>query len=278
MKHFTLLMAIICSAIFARAQQPALYECIYQYAVHGQDTSGEPFVDTYYTVLQIGNAQAKFQDYASFALDSLNSRGDATPELLDQYKRRERTSVNFFDQTVFQNFPAGKMTVWSVITPDYYTYEETGRPVRWSLSEDTDTLCGYPCRKATGSYGGRQWTAWYAPEIPAQFGPWKLTGLPGLILAATDSEGIHRFTAISFRPATAPISPLPQQSALSTTREKFIKAKNRFEKAPMQNLPVEAISVIKVEKMSEGAQDNSISINGVPLRLHTHPYIPLETE
>lgn len=54
-----------------------------------------------------------------------------------------------------------------------------------------------------------------------------------------------------------------------------MKAKNLFEKDPVKNLPIEAISEMEVRKFGE---DSSISINGVPLRLHPNGYVPLEIQ
>lgn len=46
----------------------------------------------------------------------------------------------------------------------------------------------------------------------------------------------------------------------------------------MKNLPIEAISEMEVRKFGEGVKDGSISINGVPLRLHPNGYVPLELQ
>lgn len=276
MKHLLLLViACLLANGGVKAQEKALYECLYQYTINGTNKSGESFTETGYTMLQVGASQAKFQDYTAFALDSLNSRGNATDEQLKEYETRMLKNKNYFDQTVYQNSPTGKMTVQSVITPDYYVYEEDARPIRWTLSEKTDTVCGYLCKKATGTYGGRTWTAWYAPEIPVPFGPWKLTGLPGLVLDATDAEHIHRFTAFAFRHGASDILPLPDMPMVSITRKKFIKAKNRFEQDPIRNLPVEAINGITVQKFGT---ETSISVNNIPLRIRPNGYTPLETE
>ena len=49
---------------------------------------------------------------------------------------------------------------------------------------------------ATADFRGRRWTAWFATDIPVSDGPWKLGGLPGLILEAYDDGQQHVFTAV----------------------------------------------------------------------------------
>lgn len=66
----------------------------------------------------------------------------------------------------------------------------------WTLTEVRDSVLDYVCQQAMVDYAGRKWTAWYAPEIPVSDGPWKLFGLPGLILKADDAEGLFSFEMI----------------------------------------------------------------------------------
>ena len=51
-------------------------------------------------------------------------------------------------------------------------------------------------RLATSDFRGRHWTAWFATDIPVSDGPWKLGGLPGLILEAYDKGHQYTFTAV----------------------------------------------------------------------------------
>lgn len=55
------------------------------------------------------------------------------------------------------------------------------------IADSTKNILGYDCVMATAHYHGRDWTAWFTPDIPLPEGPWKLTGLPGLILEASES-------------------------------------------------------------------------------------------
>lgn len=245
------------------------YECIYEYQVKNDKGSS----DATSTILQIGRNTATFSDYTAFQRDSAIAC-KASESDIQKFKAQEMRNDMFFDQSVLQNVPKGKTTVYSVITPNYYSYTEASLPINWIFTEETDTVCGYSCQKATGEYGGRTWTVWYSTEIPVPFGPWKLCGLPGLVLAAKDSEGIHQFTAITFRKSNVPMNIKPYANTIKTSREQFIKAKNKFEQNPMGNIPAESISEMTIERYEDGG--HRALINGVVLRMRPNGYVPLE--
>ncbi|WP_051268473.1 GLPGLI family protein [Terrimonas ferruginea] len=67
--------------------------------------------------------------------------------------------------------------------------------INWKLSNETKVILGYNCQKATGDFGGRTFDAWFTADLPYAFGPWKLNGLPGLILAANDTKNELSFVA-----------------------------------------------------------------------------------
>lgn len=65
---------------------------------------------------------------------------------------------------------------------------EKREKINWKLESETKTFGGLTCHKATGVFRGKTYTAWYTKKIPLPYGPWKLQGLPGLILEAYDEK------------------------------------------------------------------------------------------
>jgi len=63
----------------------------------------------------------------------------------------------------------------------------------WQIGSDTATFGGLHCQKATTHFKGRDYTAWFCPDLPLQLGPWKLNGLPGVIVEAYDVKNEVRF-------------------------------------------------------------------------------------
>lgn len=81
-----------------------------------------------------------------------------------------------------------------VFRDPFYVQDPILNP-EWKLISETKTISGFSCNKATTNFRGRTYEVWFTPEIPVNFGPWKLNGLPGLILQATDDKGQVEFTA-----------------------------------------------------------------------------------
>lgn len=100
----------------------------------------------------------------------------------------------------------------------------------WNITKEQKVIGGYDCIKATTTYRGRGWTAWFTPAITAPYGPWKLHGLPGLILEAYDEEKILtiNFTKIEMRKSPLAGKPFTslrtcRNANKATTYEKFLQ-------------------------------------------------------
>ncbi|WP_282918056.1 GLPGLI family protein [Porphyromonas macacae] len=88
----------------------------------------------------------------------------------------------------------------------FYIVEEECPQIDWTITNETKTIGKYDCIKATADFRGRSYTAWFAPEIPVQTGPYKFHGLNGLIFEIYDKthEVSLRLTDMSFREYTLP--------------------------------------------------------------------------
>ncbi len=78
-------------------------------------------------------------------------------------------------------------------------YEDTLHPMRWSLSDEVRQIDSLECKKADAWFRGRHYTAWYEPDIPIPNGPWKMGGLPGLIIELRESTGDMHFLLQTIR-------------------------------------------------------------------------------
>ena len=88
----------------------------------------------------------------------------------------------------------------------FFVYPDSIPSLEWNFSDEyTDSIMGYDCRKATVQFAGRSYTAWFTPEIPLPFGPYKFGGLPGLILKLEDAEQQFVWEAVGFERDNTPI-------------------------------------------------------------------------
>ena len=123
------------------------------------------------------------------AMDSIGSEG----WIGANYKWGTPPRVSF---SVIRNYPSfGKSTYCHFIhEPRIFYYEEDIPQIDWQLVSGDTTLLDYQCKKATCKFRGRDWTVYYTMDIPISEGPWKLCGLPGLVLYARESLGEFTFS------------------------------------------------------------------------------------
>ena len=121
----------------------------------------------------------------------------------------------------------GILTEWATMPREldsenlYYT--ENLPLFNWQIGTETDTVCGYECIKATCLWRGRDFTAWFTPDIPVEYGPWKFGGLPGLIMMVSDDNGIYTFEAVAVETGNFPIFAPRGSKYKQSTREKVWK-------------------------------------------------------
>lgn len=121
----------------------------------------------------------------------------------------------------------GVLTEWATMPREldsenlYYT--ENLPLFNWQIGTETAIVCGYECIKATCHWRGRDFTAWFTPDIPVEYGPWKFGGLPGLIMKVSDDDGIYVFEAVAVENGNFPIYAPRGNKYVKSTREKVWK-------------------------------------------------------
>ncbi len=58
----------------------------------------------------------------------------------------------------------------------------------WDIKSESTNIADLRCQQAIGQLGGRTYEAWFCIDLPYHVGPWKLNGLPGLIVEARDTK------------------------------------------------------------------------------------------
>jgi GLPGLI family protein len=80
----------------------------------------------------------------------------------------------------------------------YIIEESLSRP-KWIITNDFKLIGQFNCRKAETTFRGRNYIAWFTERIETTFAPWKLSGLPGLIIEVSDTTNSVKFHLIEFK-------------------------------------------------------------------------------
>ncbi|HEX7870390.1 MAG TPA: GLPGLI family protein [Chryseobacterium sp.] len=124
-----------------------------------------------------------------------------------------------------------KTTYKDRIGRDIYTYEED-RPLSWKILSETTKIGDYKVQKAETDFGGRKWTAWFTTDLPYQDGPYKFSGLPGLVVKAEDSTGEYSFDLMK----NYKIASFPEMNTFGNVvkvkRTDYVKQQEKYKSDP----------------------------------------------
>lgn len=214
------------------SQKPGTLEFVYDYSFSVDSAGiidGEREADK--MLLQIApDGLSKFTSLTSITTDSviMNTTPEQRAEAIMDGKLKKGESMN-----VFKNYPSsGRMTNTEIVCEDWFRYEEEIPDFGWELTDSVKTILGYECKGARCSFRGRDWMVYYAEDIPVMEGPWKLCGLPGLIMEAQADGDEYSFVCIGIRnnsPRPITLYDVPYNNA---SRLKFYDAKHRYDINP----------------------------------------------
>lgn len=181
-------------------------------------------------LLQIAsNGLSKFSSYKNLSVDSLLMR--STQEQIAAAAMDGKLSRGEF-MTIYKNYPDGKLTHTEKICDDWFRYDEGMPQFNWEFSDSTATILGYECRSAVCDFRGRKWTVFYCEDIPIMDGPWKLYGLPGLIMRAHDEKCHYTFECIGIKSTSDRPITIYKVPFNTTSRAKYYDTKHRYDVNP----------------------------------------------
>ena len=226
--------------------------------------------------LDVGDSIAKYYSWFVYNSDSLlrdwhykHPKARSIPKWLGPGGKKKDTWIQYeFSELYMLNgmlTEYASMPMW--LDKHNSQYSESIPQQSWIITFDTQELLGYTCQKATCHFRGRNYVAWFAPDIPVRQGPWKLGGLPGLILKAHDADTLYTFEAVKIETGRHPIIRYEYKDYKVESREKVQKMQRSF----AENW-YKAVDYHRAEMLPNGEIEKKEAVS-----IYT-PYEPLELE
>ena len=281
MKRLLYIILYVLVAASASAQEvidTAQFVAIYDYECRTQDADGLDVTDRMQLVVQVGRTVTKSMPLSAYKEMDMEEEDDIIAAHQEAYLHMP---------TVWTGYPNGQTTVRDWIFPHEFEGAEPTPEIAWTLTDDTLTIGGYLCQTATCKFRGVEWRVWYTEEIPSSAGPWRLRGLPGMIVQAENEA--HTFCLTELRQEATPITaPEKNPDVQRMAYAKLLKhrndvygnrqyAKNPFFHVPDLNGGILSLggSIRHMEVFQMNGQD-LVFADGHPLLTKAHVYQPLE--
>lgn len=178
-----------------------------------------------YVVLFSGNNISSYSSKAKLIGNSVILKGNTA--------ETSRSVITDFQYIILKNFKEDSLTYTLQIVEDFFYYKQKLALFNWKLHEDTKVIKGYNAQKATMTYSGRDYIAWFTLDIPISDGPFKFNGLPGLILEIADTKNHHIFKLHSFEKLEPNVVFNTNfRHYILTTKEKLKEVNQRYRRDP----------------------------------------------
>ncbi len=201
-----LIFLFILSATLVQAQMQ-MHRFIYEYK-YIPDSTQKDTIRKDMMALDITDKGSTYQSLTKMAGDSI--RRAEIQKMISSGGARNGASFNLrntrkagtVDYKINKEYPSFRTFLTERIGRDNYKVLEEEKII-WAISPEQKTFGAYTGQKATTTWGGRKWIAYFSTDIPFQDGPYKFSGLPGLIINIEDETGSHKMTLIGNKTISA---------------------------------------------------------------------------
>ena len=216
---------------------------IYQVSMTPDSTNAEKKTELAY--LDSDGKKSFFYAENALKRDSIMDRMRTTRNFDRTQMQNLRSNINF---TIEKDLSNQSLVYKSRIGRDQYSYNENPS-LSWKILPETVKIGDFKTQKAETTFGGRTWYAWFTPEIPLQDGPYKFSGLPGLIVKVQDSKGDYSFDLMQTKKIADVQQPQVRGQFINIPKNKYMDMEKKFQKDPA--------SFISAQRNSGGAPGGS---------------------
>ncbi|MDQ1085488.1 GLPGLI family protein [Siphonobacter sp. SORGH_AS_1065] len=97
-------------------------------------------------------------------------------------------SIDYEPYGIIKDFTRKRMIAPEPTFDKNYFVEDSLVAIPWEISNKERMIGKWKCNAAYATVRGREYEVWFAPDLALEDGPWKLYGLPGLILDAHSKD------------------------------------------------------------------------------------------
>ena len=216
-------IALVLIIVFNNYSIAQTHRFIYDVVYKKDSTSNITTKENY--ILDIGTKETKYYTYDFFVADSLITNNIPFPKEMKLNTSdiivHKNNNNEFFQYDLLEN------TVLQLQTNDTQ---------KWNLSQEKKNVKNLSLQKAITTWGGRNWTAWFAEEIPFQEGPYKFHGLPGLIVEIYDDKKNYHFELVrseKIKEEENQFIEISEKMGIPITWEKYKTAKLKYYESPV---------------------------------------------
>lgn len=181
--------------------------------------------------LYTGSSVSYYASEASVLSDSLSQAQNNSSRSAMLASKASGPRSNFIPK-VYKDFDKEEVWVEYSILLDHYLYQDSDMPINWDITDEAKEIGSYTVQKATTSFGGRDFEAWFTQEVPIIDGPYVFGGLPGLIIELYDTDKDYHFNLASITPLKEPYEIAITGQNIKISKKEIIKAYRKYLENP----------------------------------------------
>ena len=210
-------------------------------------------------ILDVTDKKSLYRDYLTVSQDSVLKIEVEKMQKAGVFKDLSKSfQMPKFAYKITKEYPTMKVNFSERMLNSVFGYNEEPK-FNWKISNDKQKIGEYEAQKATTEFGGRKWTAWFTESIPFPDGPYKFSGLPGLIVKIEDADKNFSWVLTANKPLKE-FEELSYSEKLSAqfgarndvtiiNRDKFESSFEEYKKDPFASIRAQITPEMKAMKM-----------------------------